>query len=161
MRWDDLDFISIVFRMTIFAIVILFFSIFLSYMQQWQIQVEKAAVQKTVGDINRVLALKLYKLVLESQQDELIDLDGGNPFEILEEQGLLPKNYYGSVLADEKMEEQGWYFHLAKKQVIYKGKEHSMMYEQRFLFEDKDDIPGFNKAIDVVKILTLQKVESQ
>lgn len=113
---------AILFRFSIMVILIaIMISIFLSYVARAERGIERASVEQTRKIINSALAVTFSSHAINLRLDDLNQLDGGNPFPILQQYQMLPSSYRGAIQQDLSATlEPGWYYLALRRLVAYK-----------------------------------------
>ncbi len=109
-------------------LVIIFILVFFNYTNRISIAMEKTSIQQTKNVINSTLMVVFSSYAVKGELERLNELNGGDPFEYLENYSLLPATYRGDIGVDKlAVSVPGWYYDRANGLAIYKP-----------LYDDKD-----------------------
>jgi hypothetical protein len=148
----------------IVILVIIFMLVFLNYTNGISASFEKTSVQQTKNIINSTLAVVFATYTVKGELDRLNEVDGGNPFEYLEEYGQLPASYQGEIDIDDlKDSSPGWYYNRANGQVLYKPLYDDQVYYFTIVLDylDVDNSGGFEANTDEYRRLSLKQLPQQ
>lgn len=128
------------FRLIIIVILVTsFIVLFFDYTKKLAITTEKVSIQQTKNIINSSLAVVFASYAVKGELDRLNELNGGNPFVLMAEYDLVPKNFLGEVeLGDIDDLEPGWYFDILSRKVFYKAIYDDQVYYFYLVFEYRD-----------------------
>jgi hypothetical protein len=136
--------------------VVIFIGVFLSYMDTLQDDIEVVAVEKTINEINRALALTLYQHAVEGRLGDLPLLEGENPFAFLSIYKQLPVNYRGSVRNSSTARViNSWYYNLDARRVTYQADTGEREFALVFQYKDRNNNGVFDASIDTVSELVM------
>ena len=110
--------------------------------------------------IDSALAVVFSSYAIKGRLNDLNELDGGNPFEFLDEFELLPVVYQGEIASNLNEDlSPGWYYYKNTGSVAYKSRylEHNSYFGVELIFEDRNLSGHFESAHD--KFLQLRFVE--
>ncbi len=113
---------AILFRLGVMVIIIAILMVaFFRYTDEAQIALERQSVLQVKRIIDSSLAVAFANLAVEGRLGELNQLDGGNPFILLERYQMLPVSYRGEAENRPVATlEPGWYYHRASGNVVYR-----------------------------------------
>ena len=139
-------------------LILICIAVFLRYTDQLSEKAEIIARDRVISDIKHSLAMMLYDYTIKGKTEELQKFDEGNPFVPLAIYRGLPVNYQGAKVESPDSPEQGWYFDLSLKQVIYiNSKSEFEKFYIKFLYEDVNNNGQFDRQVDVLKGLEMKK----
>ena len=140
-------------------IVVACMAIYLVYIENLAVEADRVARDRVINDIRGSLAMMLYDYSIKGQLKDLVKFDGENPFVILAIYRSLPSNYRGTIeSALENHTQQGWYFDLNDRQVIFVSLDEGIdRYRLVFEYEDRDGDGRFDMRTDGVGRLELQQ----
>jgi hypothetical protein len=112
-----------VFRLSIMIVlIVILVSIFFSYLEDTERALERTSILQTKKIIDSSLAVVFATYAVKGRLNELNELNGGNPFELLAEYQIVPVAYAGEVDRDLSVDEApGWYFLTHRRKVVYKS----------------------------------------
>lgn len=115
---------AILFRLSLMIIIVaILVLVFLRYVDDTQIELERQSILQTKRVIDSSLAVAFAGYAVKGRLSELNQLDGANPFLILEQFELLPPAYQGELENDLAAGQQpGWYYLKRRRQVVYKSR---------------------------------------
>ncbi len=115
---------AIVFRLSIMIILIaILTAVFFSYLEDTEKELERSSIMQTKRVIDSSLAVVFASYAVSGRLHELNDLHGANPFVFLEEFGILPPGYAGSLKTDPGSgTAPGWYYLEHRRVVVYKSR---------------------------------------
>ncbi len=112
---------AINFRLSMMVILILvLIYVFLDYAETAERATEVQSIEQTRRIINSALAVSFSTYATNGDLQGLNQLDGGNPFVLLNEYLLLPASYHGETQAtDPGTLSSGWHFQVNTGQILY------------------------------------------
>lgn len=131
---------ALYFRWTVMVTLIaVFYLVFLSYSDKISIDVEKASIQQTKNSINSTLTLLFAKYAVAGELFRLSQLDGSDPFKLLNEHGILPATYQGKIKGENLNDRAaGWYYDEVGGHAIYKSFYDSTLYRFKIALSYRD-----------------------
>ncbi|MDJ0778482.1 MAG: hypothetical protein QNJ85_11500 [Gammaproteobacteria bacterium] len=144
--------------MSLLLILILIF-VFFSYVDDTQREFERSAIEQTRRIIDSALAVTFASYAVEGRLDELEQLNGANPFLLLQNYRMLPASYQGEIEQDiDAGLGSGWYYLKHRRLVAYKTYHlDSYRYFRLHLnYDDRDGNGRFDPASDEFRNLQLQ-----
>ena len=138
--------------------------IFFSYVEDLEKDVEKVAVAKTINEINSALAVFLYQLTIKKELEQLNLLKDENPFLILAQFSILPRNYGGAVNSiDNNTHSGAWYYILDTKRLVYiflegdKTNEYALTFD----YDDNNRSGEYEPNLDQIKRLSIKYIQTK
>lgn len=115
---------AILFRLSIMIIlIVIMMVVFFSYLDATEKKLEQTSVLQTRKIIDSALAVVFATYAVKGRLSELNDLDGGNPFVLLEEYGILAPGYQGAIDNDLRDDQApGWYYLSHRGHVAYNSR---------------------------------------
>ena len=143
---------AILFRFSLMVILILILIVlFLSYVEDTQVEVERASILQTKKIIDSSLAVVFATYAVNGRLQELADLEGANPFEALTEYQLVPPAYHGAIDRDLGADlEPGWYYLKHRRRVAYKARflDRDSYFRIAFAYDDVNQSGRFEARAD-------------
>jgi hypothetical protein len=154
---------ALIFRAVISVLLIsVVTGIFLNKTEQMTGKMDLIARQQVVNEINVALALVVYNLAVNNKLEKLNDLDKSNPFDYLALNQSLPNNYFGVVDRDEKIDRNGWFYAISKKQAVYNSRQGiKHWYQLSLIFNDINNSNTFDAGSEKLSGLQLKKASDQ
>ncbi len=153
---------AILFRLSIMVILIaILMVIFFDYFEDSQRAIERQSMTQTRKIIDSGLAVMFASYAVNHRLPELERLDGGNPFEFLQEFDLLPPGYRGEIEVDlGAAPDPGWYYLKHRKLVGYKTfyLDSDVYYAVLLDYDDGDGNGHFDPDRDRLKSLRFVEV---
>lgn len=154
---------AILFRLSLMIILIgIMMVAFFSYLDETQKELERASIIQTKKIIDSALAVVFATHAVNGRLSELNKLDGGNPFEFLQEFKITPPAYQGEINSDLSIEsEPGWYYLKHRGQVAYKPyySDNEIYYAVILNYQDKNVSGRFEPKVDKFKNLNFTRIE--
>ena len=139
-------------------LILICIAVFLRFTDHLSAKAEIIARDRVISDIKYSLAMMLYEYTIKGKAEELQKFDEGNPFVALAIYRSLPVNYRGAKAKIPDSPEKGWYFDLSLKQVIYISSISEVeKFQLKFLYEDVNNNVRFDRQVDVLKGLKMEK----
>ncbi len=154
---------AILFRLSLMIIIVaILVIIFFRYVDDTQVELERQSILQTKRIIDSSLAVAFAGYAVKGRLDDLNQLDGGNPFLILEQFELLPPAYHGEFEGDFAADQEpGWYYLKQRRQVVYKsrfaGGDH--YYSLRLDYEDINRSGSFESGHDRFNRLQFVRID--
>ncbi len=149
---------ALLFRTLVSLLLILILvAVFFSYVDDTQREFERNSIAQTKRIIDGALAVAFASYAVEGRLDELGELDGGNPFVLLQRYQMLPVAYQGEIVQDLDADlAAGWYYLEHRRIVAYKSHhlDSDSYFSVRLNFNDGDGNGRFDPATD--EFLNLQ-----
>ncbi len=143
---------AILFRLTLMMIIVaILVVVFLRYVDDTRLELERQSILQTKRIIDASLAVAFAGYAVEGRLDDLNELDGGNPFAILERFELLPPAYQGEHESAYTADlEPGWHYLKRRKLVVYRPRYTGgdRYYALRLDYEDLNRSGSFEAAHD-------------
>ncbi len=156
---------GLLFRAIVTALLILIVIVqFLRYAEEVQLETEKASVEQTVRIVDSGMVIRFSELVVNSQLQRLSQLDGANPFPLLQPYGLVPETYLGEVESLSQMPDQaGWFFVSDLGAVLYRYRYQEKVdrFQLSLKFEDRNGDGLLQIGKDKVFALHLERLNGQ
>lgn len=152
---------AILFRliMMVFLILILIY-VFLVRVEKAEEAVEIRSIEQTKRIIDSALVVAFATHATSGKLDEINQLDGGNPFELLKEYLLLPASYQGEIgLTDPDNLPSGWHYDLNSGNVIFVPfyLPEIQVFRVNLDYVDSNKNGSFEAAVDEFMRLSLEK----
>lgn len=153
---------GLLFRAVVTALLILILVVqFFRYVEDVERETEIASVEQTVRIVNSSLLVYFSKLAINQRLNDIGELEGRNPFPLLEPYGLLPAEYDGEVetISDAELE-SGWFYVKDVGEVIYRYRYQDKLdrYRLSLKFDDRDENSLFEHEVDRVYALHLSLI---
>jgi hypothetical protein len=148
----------------IIILVVIFMLAFMNYTNGISASLEKTSVQQTKNIINSTLAVVFATYTVKGELENLNKVNGGNPFEFLEEYSAVPTTYHGEIDVDSlEASVPGWYYDGLNGQAIYKSFYDDQIYYFTIVLDyyDVDKSGGFEADIDEFQLLSLKRLPQQ
>jgi len=151
---------AILFRLSMMIILIaILMPVFFSYLEDTEKELEHASVLQTKRIIDSSLAVAFASYAVKGRLNDLNQLAGGNPFNVLKTYNLLPLSYQGELDHDPASGlDPGWYYLKHRKTVIYKSRfiGTDRYFKVLLSYRDENQSGRFESAVD--KFTSLQFV---
>ena len=152
---------GLLFRAIVATLLILIVVVqFLRYVDQVQIDTERASVQQTVRIVDSGMVVYFSQLIIKKQLEKIVEMDGGNPFPQLAPYGLIPGEYRGVTQSLQGTEGRpGWYYLVDSGEVIYRYRYQDKIdrFRLSLKFDDKNGNGTFEEAVDSIFALHLNR----
>jgi hypothetical protein len=152
---------AILFRLIMMVFLILIFIyVFLVYVDKAEKAIEIQSIEQTKRIIDSALVVAFATYATSGKLDELDQLDGGNPFELLKEYLLLPASYHGEIgLTDPNNLPGGWYYDLNTGDILFVPFYLSeiQVFRVKLGYVDSNKNGSFEAADDEFRRLSLEK----
>ena len=142
-------------------LILILIVVFFSYIDDTQREFERSSIAQTKRVIDSALAVAFASYAVESRLDELGELDGGNPFLLLQNYKMLPAAYRGEIEQDLGPDlAGGWYYLKHRRLVVYKSShlDTDRYFSVRPNFDDRDGDGRFDSATDGFHNLQFQQL---
>jgi hypothetical protein len=154
---------AILFRLSIMIVLIaILMLVFFSYLEDTEKELEHASVLQTKRIIDSSLAVAFASYAVKGRLNDLNQLDGGNPFSVLETYDLLPPAYQGELDYDPPRDlDPGWYYLRHRKAVIYKSRftGTDRYFKILLSYRDENQSGKFESAVDKFTSLQFVRIE--
>ena len=153
---------GLLFRAVVTALLILIAIVqFLRYAEEAQLETEKASVEQAIRVVDSGMVIHFSELMVNSQQDSLLAMDGANPFPLLEPYGLIPGEYRGAIPNLQSEDETpGWFYLIDTGDVVYRYRYQDKVERFRLSlkFDDRNDDGLLQKGAENVFSLHLDRI---
>ena len=104
------------------VLILILIAVFFSYVDETQREFERSAIAQTRRIVDSALAVAFATYAVKHRLSELGELDGGNPFLLLDEYQIQPTAYRGEIERDIGPDlAAGWYYLQHRRLVAYKS----------------------------------------
>ena len=152
---------AILFRLIMMIFLILIFMyVFLIYVEKAEKAIEIQSIEQTKRIIDGALVIAFATHATSGKLDELDQLDGGNPFELLKEYLMLPASYHGETeVSDPKTLPSGWHYDLNSGDILFVPFYLSeiQVFRIKLGYVDTNKNGSFEAADDEFRRLSLEK----
>ena len=143
---------AILFRLALMIILIgILIAVFLTYVDETERNLEQASIRQTKKIIDSSLAIVFSSYAINGRLNELNDLDGGNPFDFLQEFGIAPPGYRGVIHSQAGKDlDPGWYYLQRPRRVLYRSYflGSDIYFAVRLDYRDVNQSGRFEQAVD-------------
>ncbi len=141
------------------VLILILIVVFFSYVDDTRREFERSAIAQTRRIIDSSLAVAFASYAVKNRLDDLTELDGGNPFDLLRIYQILPAAYRGEIQRDlDPGLAPGWYYLRHRRLVVYKSHhlDTDRYFSLRLNYDDRDGNGRFDSAVDEFHNLQLE-----
>jgi len=152
---------AILFRLIMMAsLILILIYVFLGYVEKAEKAIEIQSIEQTKRIIDSALVVTFATYATSGKLDELVQLDGGNPFELLKEYLLVPASYRGEIEStDPNSLPDGWYYDLNSGDILFVPFYLSeiQVFRVKLDYADSNKSGSFEAADDEFRRISLEK----
>ena len=153
---------AILFRFSVMAIIILILIVaFFRYTEGYRRSIEELSIVNTKKIIDSALTVVFTKLAVSKSLEELNDIDGANPFVLMQQHEIAHSRYQGLLSRDPRPDDvPGWYYLPEHRYSVYKARylEGNRYFRITLQYDDLNRSGRFESSQDRLRSLLFSEI---